>query len=530
MHHIIDFTWRNRFSEPPSRGIKTRLRGTQKGSWVLKGIRLSFGLLIWLSGAFASVCVYAQDSSTSISLPELSQTKLPRPETPSQYDFSGYLRFENFAYATSIPSQPHLDQTRSFYGNFRSDRQGDTKFVTDITLGTQVDARNPYFAVHEFYVGREWNRQAGSSINGEESKPQKDTQLSLGRKLEYWSTADTDWNLGLWQPTYSQIDALRPTEQGLTGAFYRLSSGRNEMQFFASPIFIPSMGPDVQEKNGSLISDSRWYRQPSSSFKWNDAVTKIVYSLEIPDLAGLVAKPGAAVRYKYGGGANEPMFVANLARKPMNALLLKYKVSLSTPEVNDQGEAVVTPAVGYHTLRGIDVGYRWNNTLLVVSALQDTPTTSDPEGDWVQQQPEDATVTSAHLSTDISTSSWPLRASFSYLRINGGKIHDVNSNHEDQGALFDQRFQFTNAASMKLEWPFQIRRKKVLSSFKYLREFDQEGSLYSAEASIFPFPQWAVVVGADVLGVDNPKGNLDATFLNRFRANDRYYGGLSYVF
>jgi hypothetical protein len=64
---------------------------------------------------------------------------------------------------------------------------------------------------------------------------------------------------------------------------------------------------------------------------------------------------------------------------------------------------------------------------------------------------------------------------------------------------------------------------------KYLREFDQQGDLVGAEMSLQATRSWAVSVGADVLSVDN-EDSVDGTFLNQFRANDRYYGGLTYVF
>ncbi|MEK7356913.1 MAG: hypothetical protein AAB250_10715, partial [Bdellovibrionota bacterium] len=43
-------------------------------------------------------------------------------------------------------------------------------------------------------------------------------RIVIGRKLENWSSLDSDWDLGLIQPL-NKFDGLRSEEQGLTGAF-----------------------------------------------------------------------------------------------------------------------------------------------------------------------------------------------------------------------------------------------------------------------------------------------------------------------
>ena len=51
------------------------------------------------------------------------------------------------------------------------------------------------------------------------------------------------------------------------------------------------------------------------------------------------------------------------------------------------------------------------------------------------------------------------------------------------------------------------------------------------ESQFFPTEKVGIVGGVDVLGVDQ-ETNSDAEigFLNNYRANDRVFGGLSYVF
>jgi hypothetical protein len=70
-----------------------------------------------------------------------------------------------------------------------------------------------------------------------------------------------------------------------------------------------------------------------------------------------------------------------------------------------------------------------------------------------------------------------------------------------------------------------------MSSIKYLREFDQKGTLINSEFTYYPQTSIALILGADIIGVDDSsETNKDGRFLNQFRANDRFYGGMSYVF
>jgi hypothetical protein len=83
----------------------------------------------------------------------------------------------------------------------------------------------------------------------------------------------------------------------------------------------------------------------------------------------------------------------------------------------------------------------------------------------------------------------------------------------------------------QVEMRTDIKNKKLISRFKYLREFDQRGMIGSGDVTFFPVQALGLTVGADVLGVDDTSAdNTDGRFLNEFRANDRVYAGLNYVF
>ena len=446
-----------------------------------------------------------------------SSAKNPRVENTPEA-LSGSLKLLTTQYPTALPGNSQLSTDSNLVGNFKLQKSTGLKAMVDVTAASSLSQNHSHFGVSELYAGQAW----------QEAK----TQVFVGRKLEYWSLVDSDWQLGQWQPTFSQIDALKPLDQGLTGLFFQQVSGPHDILAFVTPVYIPSMGPDVQEKNGNLVSDSRWYRQPSSTFAYQGVVTRVVYSLDIPDLAKLASNPGGGVRYSVG--ANSPGFwlSTNLGYKPINSLLLSYRTILKTPEIDPRGEVTVVPVVGYHTIGGADFGYRFQRGVVALSYLADNPQNKFPEDNWFQQQPRRFQAQAFHSQADFDLLGFlePVGFSLNYLRINGGSIQDVDSSKTTQGALFDNRFIYTNAATFKVDMRTYAFRKRMVSSFKYMREFDQKGTLVGAEVSVFPAQSWALSAGADILGPDQDRGNLDASFLNQFRANDRYYGGMSYVF
>ncbi|PIS10621.1 MAG: transposase [Bdellovibrio sp. CG10_big_fil_rev_8_21_14_0_10_47_8] len=432
---------------------------------------------------------------------------------------SGYLRFEAMKYPTDIPDNPQLSQSLLMSSNLRAQFSGQKNRIgLDLTAGKYVDLGGSQFGVNEIYDSYQFN--AGNEV-------------SAGRKIEFWSQLDQDWQLGMWQPK-GLLDPLRPDDQGLTGVFYKHRQSRWELLMFGSAIFIPSMGPDVKEKNGSLVADSRWYRTPSSSFPLLNKDTKIVYSLDVPDMRELINRPGGGMRLRYGGDQDGLWTSVNAGYKPMNSLLLKYRKNLYLPEQDPQtGEVTVSPAVGYHRLIGGDLGYRHSSGNVALSYLQDQPEGKPADDPYVLQSPSPMRAYSVHADSALSMG-WfdqPVGLALNYLRIDGGGIRDYDSLGQDSGAIYDQRFNYTNAASVRTDFSTLIWSKRLMSSLKYMREFDQKGTLINAEISLYPQKALAVILGADIIGVDDTSdGNRDNRFLNQFRANDRVYGGMSYVF
>tara|TARA_B110001454_G_scaffold219202_1_gene251956 strand:- start:38272 stop:39702 length:1431 start_codon:yes stop_codon:yes gene_type:complete len=436
-------------------------------------------------------------------------------KAPASNNFFGVIRFENMDYLTMLPDEDKFNRQQ-----YLSARLGLTGLSYDTYWGYGLDVQAGKYS----YGGSNYSVQEAFLFYRLETF----FKISVGRKKVEWSVLDNYWKTSLWQPKYA-IDYLRPEEQGLTGAFFEYK--RSDFQFVAltTPIFIPNMGVDIREEDGELRADSRWFRQPSNKYDFNGRIKTITYDISVPETRNLVSRPG--VGYNVALGDRSKGFWANQSAgyKPVNDLLLKREGYAQAAEKNVK--VVVSPDVTYHSVLSLDIGYSFQNFKVISSYIEDNPKTKIPTDEWVIQNLESMKGYSVMIENNIDYSLIrDLKIQLGYLRIDGGTISDINASSEkDSFTLFDERFYFYNSLLFKTEGKlFKLFNRDFTTKVSYLRDFSQKGSLVNTEFQFYPVQNWAVLVGGDLISVDEE--NDSSGFLNQNRANDRVYAGVSYVF
>ncbi|MFS4457547.1 transposase [Bdellovibrio sp. HCB2-146] len=463
------------------------------------------------SSSKASLSKFESEKASSVL--KLPPEQLPKKESRPVQTY-GQIRLEGMQYLTPISEEPSLT-----YSQFLSARLSLLKEASwidsalDVSGGTFFSRGQSHYIVHEAYVATK----------------DRESRVYVGRKKMDWSEMDRRWQLGLYQSKFA-IDALRPEEQGLVGAFYNYNKEKFEFLIFASPIFIPSMGPDIREESGGLVSDSRWYRAPSRNYDFNSRINTIQYELSIPDVMKLATNAGGAMMTRVGSKERGPWATASAGYMPVNELTLKRQAFKVINQ--DQFDVTVSPTVTYHHIRSLDVGYSFNKVQTSVSYLEDSPIANTPDQDWAVQKLEP--IQAYSIATDFTLEQiWgrTLAIQLGYLKVEGGSIVDIRDDGApDKVTLFDQRLKFTNAFSVRLEGQLAtFWRRPFVTRFKYLYDQAQRGSLVNTEFLYYPNQKWAVVMGADILGVED-ESYKPGSFLNEYRANDRFYGGMTYVF
>ncbi|MBO9665642.1 MAG: transposase [Bdellovibrio sp.] len=457
-------------------------------------------------------------TSSSLKLPKapegVSTVKNPEKTDSTPAHVYGQIRLEGMQYLTPVPDAPRLTYSQLLSARLTILKETNWVDMTmDVSGGTFFSRGQTHLIVHETYL----------ASKGDTFK------AYVGRKKKDWSEVDHRWNLGLWQPFLS-VDALRPEEEGLTGVFLDYNKKDWEIVGMVTPIFIPSMGPDVREEGGGLVADSRWYRAPSRNFGFNARINQISYKLDIPEQAKLVNNGGAALMGRWGSKERGPWVLASVGYMPVNDLILKRQAFKQTSA--DKVDVTVSPDITYHHIQSIDVGYAFKAVKASVSVLQDSPNEKLPDPEWSIQKLKPLQAYSGAIDFSLADLwSKTIAVQLGYLKVEGGGIEDVlSSGKPDDFTLYDSRLKFTNAMMVRLEGQVaSIVKRPLVTRVKYLYDSDQRGSLLNTEFLYYPNQKWAVVLGGDVLGVQD-ENYKPSSFLNQFRANDRFYGGMTYVF
>lgn len=460
----------------------------------------------------ASFLAQAQNQEAGLHTGSISLTQ-PKKSFRS---FFGEVRFESMQYLTPLVDSPNLTSSQylsaRLAGLYQSEQYPSLNYAMDMSAGTFFIRSQTNYMIKELY--------ASAKIN-------ETTKAVVGRKKYEWSSLDSYWLTSIWQPNFA-IDLLRPEEQGLFGVFLDYKKDDVELVAFATPMFIPSIGPDIREEGGSLVSDSRWYRRPSNKYNFNDRINSITYKLDIPDVQDLIGKPGMGFSGRAGNKETGPWVTTSAGYKPMNQLLLKrqnYKVI-----DQDQIDVKVRPDATYHGIFSTDIGYSFSDVKTTLSYLEDNVVEKKPDADWAIQSPRGLRAYSALVDFQMPNFfERSLQMQVAYLRVFGGEIVDITTEGPDTMTLFDERLKFKNALSVKMMGPlFRVNQKPLVTKVSYMYDYQQKGTLIGTEFHYFPATHWSVLVGADFLGVQEEDSS--SNFLNQYRANDRVYGGMSYVF
>lgn len=495
--------------------------------------------LIWVMGSI-SPKIFIYGLTVFFSLPELGYSdetrtlgntsvidaKKQQSRRPKTSNSFARVQFESASYPQPLTGTP-LQQMDAVFFELKHNSHEHIRTGIDFVSASYTNLPSSFFYVNEAYIGK----QLTSAL-----------RLDVGRKREYWAQFDNDWDLGIWEPR-ANWDPLRPFDQGLAGAFLHSQGKDFDFLLFASPLFIPTVGPEIAEKNGSLISQSRWYRTPVSSGLVLDRETQFFYSLELPELAKLAQQFSVASRLSYRLGQDGFWYSAAVARKPVNTLSIQYDYSLAVTSSFSQAEVRVTPTVSFHDLATLELGWQGRDDRFVMSFFADSVTSPTPvnqidaqgsnQTDWLQQNPGSASGGAMKLESvrTLPFLTNPVEISLCYLVTNVGASIDLDASGRARGSLFPDRFNWANAVQTQVRTQTSIFKKQLYTQFRWIRELDQRGTLVSLQNSLSLNSRLALQLNLDVLGVDDSSVfNLNPGFFNQFRTNDRIYGGLSYVF
>jgi hypothetical protein len=367
----------------------------------------------------------------------------------------------------------------------------------------------------------------------------QNSALVFGRKRQPWSSFDEVWGLGLWQPRL-RWDYLQVGQVGLTGAFWNWRPSRSlQLMAFASPLSLPERGPEVALREGVLVPSNGWPGSPPTRVPLNGIATDVRYSIAMPPIAQLLLQPSLGGRVAFGPGSEAAGSGSRLGQGPWVAAAYAYK-PIPQPVLAFDGyfnldagvaDAVIHPRIAHHHLAQVEGGVRspgapW--TAFWASVAREEVRVPVAEPAWTSQGLSDSWFFSAGSTLKIGSYG---SLDLSVLRRAGRRDTDVGPQATPGSSVFEPRHLFERAVSAAWSLPVPgFNPERVTLRSRWVHEWESSGTLLGAQLSIRPHAGWNLLLGADVLGADPARAAGASDFIARYRAHDRVYGGLSYVF
>jgi hypothetical protein len=472
---------------------------------------IGFCIAILLGGA-----VFAQ-SSTKIITPLTSSNYKPTKTQKNSEDLSAGFGIDLKAIAYTESSQIDGNSQQQIQAEMHFKKQASFFTETDFYLGTFTEPNSFYFALPQAYIGFK-----GSS----------DSSLTIGRKYENLSFADSFFNFGLMQ-SHSTQDNIEFIEGGLTGFSGHLTSGNMGVMASFNPIFIPNQGPQINAENGQIISSSRWAQQPPSKFKFGNQYQNINYAINDYKITDIISNGGYMLN-AYLGGTNKlrPVVVVSYGKKPINEVALSRDTYGNIADF--EGYVFLTPKVLRHEVQSADLNLDFENIKTTISYLADAPENSVAKDLEVMQQLSPLSILSFYTSIDLKGAlGKKFEAYAATAIIDGGEIKDVDSQGKDSiFTVTNSRSQFKRPIKLGLKSDmFYIYNSALEADVNMTYDQQLKGSLLSAKLKYEAIKNIQISVGADIIGVENElPADEQGNFLDQNKANDRFYGGIKYVF
>lgn len=380
-----------------------------------------------------------------------------------------------------------------------------------------------YFGVPEIYVAP---RNVAPGLD-----------VTVGRQKRRWSHLDEEFDIGIWQPQL-RWDYLAPQQQGLIGVFfdYQMTPAFT-LTFFTSPLAIPDQGPQFQVRDGQFESSNRWFVQPQSRVELFQGTSfssdaPLNFELDRPSEEEMVMHSSIGLGLAYQDKSSPFWAHFNYAYKPRNQIHLGIECAncadLSGPlEIT----ALVHTKIVKHHVATIETGYERVDDAAWFSLSADIPNDSGYP---------DAYAEAALDPMMIGGFAYQhyLRGPFGPSWIKGSYMRAVELKSSNQSGLVssDQvessldRYPYTEVMALDFKTTLlQKYRSQVRLSTRYSYDLPEKGGWLSVAGEWLKGPM-TFMIGMDILGADVDSDSQDAGMFSRYRANDRVFGGMTYVF
>ncbi len=346
-------------------------------------------------------------------------------------------------------------------------------------------------------------------------EPENYSHFHIGRKLKNWSSLDSNWNLGFFQPQY-RGNPLAPENQGLTGLFWDHDEDSWGISLFASPFFLPDQGPGYEIKNGQFQNTNPWFHSPPQNIKFQGQILPIDYNINRPATEDVVLRSVYATQLRFGE-KNGFFSHISAAYKPAQQFAIGYTGTL----VVNRAKIDLTPAVFNENLYAADFGYQDDWGAIELSVLHTKPQQAYFSNSANTPVLEDSLSGGPRFAWDFK----PFKFEISYFDTQGGTVRDVGPDASSDRASLTQRYLFRQATQLQVNLTeFFFKKLKWESQFQYRFSGPDHFKQIRFKNKLIVKGPWSFT--ADIVLIDTAD---DATLnMNTYRNLDQLWIGASY--
>lgn len=348
-------------------------------------------------------------------------------------------------------------------------------------------------------------------------------QLFVGRKILDWNINEKYWSLGYLNGNQA-FTLLSTEEEGVTGMLLKKETQNWEFDFLLSYLFVPSINPEVDFKNGEVQSRSDWVRLPPKKTVVSGLEVPIFYNKPKYNISKIVFNKslGGNIKYKWSSVGGLSAFAVY---KPENRL----RVNAGAYYDNTLGKVVVDadPTVNHHAYYGIQV-YQAFGDVKVRGGLsyvdpnaklgRDFPVDISNarkifKSDYFTINPRYEKEAYSHASANLDRQSYALSLNY---------IHLLTKSMRGNDDFFSDSVKWKRAFGGSLLMRFTDSFHALIDMKYDLERFD---NILKSEVRYNYHDKAIFALGLEIL-----KAPKDESYWSYYRANDMLYSTIGFIF
>lgn len=354
-----------------------------------------------------------------------------------------------------------------------------------------------------------------------------DSNFTYGRKIVDWSLNEKYWQVGHLNPRQG-FNLLSSKQEGLTAFHYTKNVTKSfDVGIVFSYLYIPTLNPSIDIKDGKVVSNSEWVRKPPEKTVVLGNVVPIKYQMNKPKAKDVLLKKTLGINgaYKWKGGALSSYAIY----KPENNLRVNAEASLA----NDGSHvlAIANPVVNHHLMYGFQGKQKFGDVQTVLS-FDVTDPNAKLGDDFEVLNPldlkeDDRNFTSEYFTIQPNydkesylTASASIDRTYYSLSLN--YIHLMSENKRGSDDFYSETVKWKRTVGVmgKVMWTEELF---TLADYRY--DLARADHILKFEVDYMISRDLSFRLGAELI-----KSPLKSSYWSAYRANDTVYSSLNYLF